>query len=361
MHQPDVIVVGADLRGMAAACQLAQAGARVLVMDHLRIAGGSIQRFRLGGAEFQTGPLALVGRSALDQVFSCCRRRTEDYVQLQRVEPLRKMFFADGVVLNVQRADVMARQLDQQFPHTRPGAGFVEWCTRADGRVDVDPLRTQPHVERMKAAFTKDSVPGRELHEGLFNSGGGLIGVAHALEQVACELGVEFKLATTVSRVSRQADLRFEVGFNGGVTQARHVLLSKPWSLAGRMFIWRVSRPYEHLAEGNIFLGPRDGEEIHIRCSRGGEILTVYSDYKLPLADTRLQIVNLMAFFGMSDLHGRLVAERAIEFSPGMEFLASAQYIREDPPDAAMVLRGPEEDLGQVTEVVQRILSSLRI
>jgi hypothetical protein len=215
-------------------------------------------------------------------------------------------------------------------------------------------------VERLKAELRRHAFPDRALHEGFFKSGGGLVAVAHALERLACELGVEFRLATTVSRVSDSADRKVAVDLGGNVVRASHVLICPRTVPAGRKFIWRLSRPYEHLAESNIFLGPRDGEKAHIRCSRSGEVLTVASDSALSTAEDRLQIVDLMTFFGMPDFQERLIAERVMEFPCATRLLGSVQSISEDARGGALVLPGAETDLVQVTEFVRRILSSMR-
>jgi phytoene dehydrogenase-like protein len=51
----DVVVIGAGVGGMLAACQLGQAGKKVLLVENLSFLGGRFSGFRVDGAEVSTG------------------------------------------------------------------------------------------------------------------------------------------------------------------------------------------------------------------------------------------------------------------------------------------------------------------
>lgn len=51
----DTVVIGAGISGLAVACLLAEEGRRVVVLEHHRVAGGLLQRFRRRGVPFDTG------------------------------------------------------------------------------------------------------------------------------------------------------------------------------------------------------------------------------------------------------------------------------------------------------------------
>jgi phytoene dehydrogenase-like protein len=51
----DVVVIGAGMGGMLAACQLAQAGKRVLLVENLSFVGGRFSGFKVNGSEISSG------------------------------------------------------------------------------------------------------------------------------------------------------------------------------------------------------------------------------------------------------------------------------------------------------------------
>jgi phytoene dehydrogenase-like protein/NAD-dependent dihydropyrimidine dehydrogenase PreA subunit len=51
----DVVVIGAGMGGMLAACQLAQAGNRVMLVENLSFLGGRFSGFRVDGSEISSG------------------------------------------------------------------------------------------------------------------------------------------------------------------------------------------------------------------------------------------------------------------------------------------------------------------
>ncbi|MFN2303977.1 MAG: FAD-dependent oxidoreductase, partial [Anaerolineales bacterium] len=51
----DVVVIGAGMGGMLAACQLAQAGKQVLLVENLSFVGGRFSGFKVNGSEISSG------------------------------------------------------------------------------------------------------------------------------------------------------------------------------------------------------------------------------------------------------------------------------------------------------------------
>lgn len=111
---PRVVVVGAGLSGLAAACHLRGAGYEVVVLERQDDVGGLAGRVRLDDFTFDTGPTVLTLPSLIDDTLRAVGSRLDDRLTLHRVEPAYRGHFADGSVLDVHTdtatmADEVAR------------------------------------------------------------------------------------------------------------------------------------------------------------------------------------------------------------------------------------------------------------
>src|SRR5438067_423461 len=78
----DVLIIGAGMGGLIAACELAQAGKRVLLVESLSFLGGRFSAFQVGGSEIPTGAFHTVphGRAG---PFAQALRRTGAKVDIR--------------------------------------------------------------------------------------------------------------------------------------------------------------------------------------------------------------------------------------------------------------------------------------
>ncbi|MBO9540595.1 phytoene desaturase [bacterium] len=114
------IVVGAGLGGLATALRLAHAGYRVTVLERRDGPGGRCHRIEGEGFAMDAGPTLLVMRDVLDALLELVGERTEDHLQLRRLDPNYVVRFADGEHLSFHPdPDAMAGEVDR----LEPGAG----------------------------------------------------------------------------------------------------------------------------------------------------------------------------------------------------------------------------------------------
>jgi phytoene desaturase len=102
-----VVVVGAGLAGLSAALRLAAAGRQVTVLEREGAPGGRAGLLSTGGYAFDTGPTVLTMPELVADALACVGERLEDRLDLVRLDPGYRAFFADGSTLDV-RADVDA-------------------------------------------------------------------------------------------------------------------------------------------------------------------------------------------------------------------------------------------------------------
>jgi phytoene desaturase len=123
-----VVVVGAGLSGLSAACHLVGRGHDVTVIEQASAPGGLAVQHRDCGYTLDTGPSVLTMPSVLAATFSAAGAALEDYVHLQPVDPAYRACFpnADPLYARAGRsaltAEIRARC------GARDAAGFERFC-----------------------------------------------------------------------------------------------------------------------------------------------------------------------------------------------------------------------------------------
>lgn len=256
-------VIGGGLGGLAAACTLAARGYAVTLFERNAWLGGKAAQLEGAGFRFDMGPTIVTIPSVLRRIFSEAGRRMEDYLDLVRLDPQWRCFFEDGSVLNLhQNPDVMAKTLDQFSPGTNSGTHYrkflkmsarlndisqrqffyksigglgdmIDFKAAFDAKLlsDVFSMRMGHTVAGTVRAFNPDprvaqmidhytqyvgsspygspavlcGIAHMQTDEGVWYPIGGTRAVPVALEKLARELGVEFRLNTKIEKVLQRS------------------------------------------------------------------------------------------------------------------------------------------------------------
>lgn len=91
-----VVVVGAGLGGLSAACHLAGGGHQVTVVDRADQPGGRAGLVEEGGYRFDTGPVVLTMGGILSDTFAAAGADMADHLDLVAVDPMYRACFAEG-------------------------------------------------------------------------------------------------------------------------------------------------------------------------------------------------------------------------------------------------------------------------
>ncbi|NBT14012.1 MAG: FAD-dependent oxidoreductase, partial [Planctomycetia bacterium] len=123
--QDRVVVVGAGLGGLAAACTLAARGYAVTLCERNAWAGGKAAVLAEQGFRFDMGPTILTIPAVLKRIYAEAGRDLESALDLVPLDPQWRSFFTDGSRLDLV-ADVaeMRRILDGYAPGSGSGAGY---------------------------------------------------------------------------------------------------------------------------------------------------------------------------------------------------------------------------------------------
>lgn len=91
-----VIVVGAGVGGLAAAIRLQHAGYEVELYEKEPRVGGKMNQIQGDGFSFDVGPTIVMMPSQYREIFELCDRDPNNYIPMERVEPLLEINFAAG-------------------------------------------------------------------------------------------------------------------------------------------------------------------------------------------------------------------------------------------------------------------------
>jgi phytoene desaturase len=96
-----VVVVGSGFSGLSAACHLAKAGAKVLVLEKNEQAGGRARLFEEKGYRFDMGPSWYWMPDVFDKFFKHFGKTTDDYYNLIRLNPSYQVIFGKDDKVNI--------------------------------------------------------------------------------------------------------------------------------------------------------------------------------------------------------------------------------------------------------------------
>jgi phytoene desaturase len=128
-----VIVIGAGLGGLSAACRLAGAGYEVTVLESGDGPGGRAGRLELDGYAFDTGPTVLTMIDIVESCFAAAGVEMDELLELERVDPAYRACFADGSELRVRHGrDAMRDEIRAVCGEkdARAFDGFCDWLGR---------------------------------------------------------------------------------------------------------------------------------------------------------------------------------------------------------------------------------------
>ena len=128
-----VVVVGAGLSGLAAACHLVGDGHRVTVVEREDVPGGRAGRLERDGFTFDTGPTVLTMPELIDRPLRAAGSSLEERLDLRLLDPAYRGFFADGTTLDVRHGqEAMRAEIARECGEAdaRAFEEFVPWLRR---------------------------------------------------------------------------------------------------------------------------------------------------------------------------------------------------------------------------------------
>ncbi len=136
-------MVGGGVGGLAAALRLAHAGHRVTLLEAGEQVGGHLAERRREGCRFDTGPALLTLPHVLRDLLEQTGGWPDDLV-LRRLDPIARLVFADGAVLDTtDDRDLMRHRVED----LRPGNG-AQWQAFMDRAERIWDASREPFLHR---------------------------------------------------------------------------------------------------------------------------------------------------------------------------------------------------------------------
>lgn len=119
-----IVVVGAGLAGLSAACHLRAAGHDVVLCDRAEAPGGRLGRLERDGYRFDTGATVMTMPDLLDEPFAALGESRAERLELLPVDPYYRAVFADGSHLDVVAGAEAMREEIRRFAGPAEADGF---------------------------------------------------------------------------------------------------------------------------------------------------------------------------------------------------------------------------------------------
>ncbi len=267
-------VVGAGPGGLTAAMLLAAKGHEVHVWEKESVVGGRNAPLTAGAYTFDTGPTFLMMTDLLDQVFAEAGRKTSDYLELKRLDPLYRLRFKGGVDFYPRAGlEDMLAEIGRAFPEDV--AGYRRFREMETKKLEVvKPCLSVPYdhlwhylrprllkalprldawdsvYDRVASYFSSEYLrlsmtfqakylgmspwhcpatftilPLIEQVSGLYHVTGGLSAISKAMARVVEELGGQVHLGTPVEKVLMEGKRAVGVRLAGGLEERGDALV----------------------------------------------------------------------------------------------------------------------------------------
>lgn len=140
-----VVVIGAGLGGLAAACHLAGRGFDVEVFEAGSVPGGRAGTLRRAGYRFDTGPVVLTMPHLIARCLDAVGVSLGDVLPLRALDPMYRACFADGSVIDVRPGrEAMAEEIRA----TCGGSEAARFETFCDWLAELYTAEMGPFIER---------------------------------------------------------------------------------------------------------------------------------------------------------------------------------------------------------------------
>lgn len=169
--QKHIVIIGAGPGGLCAGMLLSHRGFKVSIYEKNAEVGGRNRPIRLQDFVFDTGPTFLLMKYILDEMFQLCGKRSEDYLEFFKLDPMYRLLFADRAVDVYSERDKMRAELQAKF--AEGSKGFDRYIAQEGKRF----RKLYPCIKRdyssLKAFFSWDlirAVPYLALNHSVFSN-----------------------------------------------------------------------------------------------------------------------------------------------------------------------------------------------
>lgn len=252
MMKKTVTVIGAGVAGLASAIRLQNKGYAVTIIEKDDLPGGKMNRIQLDGYQFDLGPTIVMMPELYRDVFEEAGRDPDDYIPMERLDPMYSSYFDKGEVRYEVSNDLVKNIEMFESISSEDADGFLKYLSDLYHRFNIakdhflqrpfrnakdfyNPfiisqglkLKTLNNAENLLKKYIKDKrmrqmisfqtlyigispakgpslytiIPMIEFLYGIWFIKGGMHTMASAMERLFLELGGEIKFNSEVEQI----------------------------------------------------------------------------------------------------------------------------------------------------------------
>ncbi len=271
-----VVVIGAGIAGLAAACRLARQGEKVILYESAPTFGGKVGEINNKGFRFDKGPSLFTLPEILDELFLDCGKNPRDFYSYYQLPVVTKYIYPDGLQLKayanledfkqelINKLGEKKLDLDRFFKHIQQVYDFVfpiflenpirefkkhlkvSWWESFKMLMKIESFKTLDASNQSwfkhnktvqlfnrfatyngsnpyRAPATLNVIPHLEHKLGAYYVKGGMRKVVQAMYDLAVDQGVEFRFNSPVSQILIENGAARGVVINNAVVPAKAV------------------------------------------------------------------------------------------------------------------------------------------
>jgi phytoene desaturase len=117
-----IVVIGAGLGGLSAACRLAKVGFDVTIVEKNETLGGKVNCFESDGFKFDTGASLVTMKHVFEDLFDFCGYPLDGFLKFERLDPICRYFWSDGTRFDAsENKEETARRISAIDPRDADG------------------------------------------------------------------------------------------------------------------------------------------------------------------------------------------------------------------------------------------------
>lgn len=266
-----IIIIGGGLGGLSAALHLAVKGYPVMILEKNQYVGGQIRQITKRGFSFHFGANFITMPEIITDLFTCANKNMDDYLTLARLEPQWRMFFPDGITIDLTNDFPQSvKQMEHEFlsdlhfkqyfdlcklsyqlmiQNFRPSSILsllfkrLERLTNRNYKKTIQEIHNyflqEPHMKQIFDLFPMlEGVPPSQaspillyliynhINFGLYYIEGGSYRLIEALVQILYELGVEIRTEAEVCKILTECFEVVGVELSDGTQLPADIILS---------------------------------------------------------------------------------------------------------------------------------------
>ncbi len=132
----EIIIIGAGIGGLSAACRLAKEGFSVTILEKNKTIGGKVNFVEADGYKFDTGASLLTMRHVLEDLFEFLGRDIKNYLDIVPLEPICRYFWSDGTIFD---ASTDLQKTENEIAKLEPNdvENFHKYLTDAKQKYEI--------------------------------------------------------------------------------------------------------------------------------------------------------------------------------------------------------------------------------